>query len=124
VVGLGTVGAMRDELSGQRPAEAGEWEEPARSSWLTNRFGAPYRLNAVRARGAVGFEVMHQDGEGRLWRRLCDDAGAPRVVSLDIARAAVLALVGARRGGAIQLIPVRGDGQPTGSPPEMVHLRG
>ena len=114
---------MRDEVPGApRPADPGEWQEPGRSSWLTNRFGAPYRLDAARAQGAVGFEVLHQDGEGRLWRRLCDGAGAPRVLPLTITRAAALALVGARV-GALQLIPVRGDGLPTGSPPEMIHLR-
>lgn len=119
---------MRDEAPGAlrpadpRPADSDQWQEPGRSSWLTNRFGAPYRLDAVRAQGAVGFEVMHQDGDGRLWRRVCDEAGAPRVLPLAIERAAVLALVGAHDGGAIQLVPVRGDGLPVGRPPEMIHL--
>lgn len=88
--------------------------------WLTDARGRPYRLAPSRE-PAVGFQVMYQESEGRLWRRLTDGQGWPLLMPLTATRSDFEQQVG-RRPGTYQLLPVSSAGVLSGNPPEMIVL--
>lgn len=113
---------MRDDAPGDgRQATRAGRRRRGWSDWLVSERGSRYSLGELRRLDAVGFHVHYQDGEGRLWRRVNDRAGNPVVLPFEVSRADVLAQVPIQR-GAIQMIPVRADGSPAGTAPEMIHL--
>ena len=76
----------------------------------------------VRLINAVGFRVMHQAAEGRLWTTVRSGEAAlqvPRRVTREELERAV-----ERRPGAYQLVPVNARGEQVGDPPEVVIVRG
>ncbi len=89
-----------------------------RRTWLTDGRGRPYRLTPSRE-PAVGFQVMYQESEGRLWRRLTDGQGWPLVIPLTVTRVDFERRV-ERRAGTYQLLPVSSAGVLSGNPPEMI----
>lgn len=91
-----------------------------RRTWLTDGRGRPYRLTPSRE-PAVGFQVMYQESEGRLWRRLTDGQGWPLLMPLTATRLEFERQVG-RRPGTYQLLPVSNAGVLSGNPPEMIVL--
>ena len=79
--------------------------------------GRPYRIHTE----TTGFQVMYQESEGRLWRRLTDGQGWPLLMPLSATRSDFEQQVG-RRPGTYQLLPVSSAGVLSGNPPEMIVL--
>lgn len=104
-----------------RPGVARKQGRPRtpRTSWLTDGRGRPYRVTPSRE--AVGFQVMYQEAEGRLWRRLTDGHGWPIVLPLTVTRLGFEQAVD-RRPGSYQLLPVTSAGVLAGNPPETIIL--
>lgn len=107
-----------DRLADWRPGATRKRGRP-RGTWLTDGRGRPYRV--APSREAVGFQVMYQESEGRLWQRLTDDHGWPLVMPLTLTRLGFEQVVD-RRPGSYQLLPVTSAGVLAGNPPEMIIL--
>ena len=81
--------------------------------------GAPWRAK----RATLGFFLMHEAGEGALWRWVTDDRGARVRFDLAVSRDELVAAAGVRPGW-YQLIPIDRAGQLTQDPPAMIAATG
>jgi len=86
--------------------------------WLQGARGGRYAVE--RLARAVGFRVLHQSAEGRLWITVLV-AQEPLVVPLYVTRTELENKIG-HRAGAYHLVPVDEHGERVGDPPQIVFV--